>query len=57
MRIWSGNACEVLELTGAEVAAAVDRDDRLVRDLRQDAISLMDRDVRTLLRGPAGASQ
>ncbi len=47
---WSGNACEVLQLTTAEVQAAVDRDDRLVRDLQSDAIALQGRDIRTLLR-------
>jgi predicted nucleotidyltransferase len=47
---WSGNACEVLQLTRSEVKAAVDRDDRLVRDLKADAIPLQGRDIRTLLR-------
>jgi predicted nucleotidyltransferase len=50
VRIWSGNTCEVLELTAAELADAVARDDRLVRDLRQDAIALTGRDIRSLLR-------
>lgn len=47
---WSGNACEVLELSLAELQDAVRRDDRLVRDLRRDSIALSGRDVRTLLR-------
>lgn len=50
VRIWSGNTCEVLELTAAELGDAVARDDRLVRDLRQDAIALAGRDIRSLLR-------
>jgi predicted nucleotidyltransferase len=50
VRIWSGNTCEVLELTAAELADAVARDDRLVRELRQDAIALTGRDIRSLLR-------
>lgn len=47
---WSGNACEVLQLTVSEVEAAVKRDDRLVRDLQADAIALSGRDIRKLLR-------
>ena len=50
VRTWSGNACEVLELTETELTEAVTRDDRLVRDLRDDAIALHGRDIRTLLR-------
>lgn len=50
VRRWSGNSCEVLTLTLAELQAAVDRDDRLTRDLRNDAINLAGRDVRSLLR-------
>lgn len=47
---WSGNTCEILELSLTELQDAVGRDDRLVRDLRRDAIALAGRDVRTLLR-------
>jgi predicted nucleotidyltransferase len=50
VRMWSGNTCEVLELTGAELGDAVARDDHLVRDLRQDAIALSGRDIRAMLR-------
>lgn len=46
---WSGNACEVLELTSTELRDAVARDDRLVRNLRSDAIALSGRPVRDLL--------
>ena len=49
VRAWSGNTCEVLELTEAELGDAVTREDRLVRDLRQDAIALHGQDIRTLL--------
>lgn len=47
---WSGNTCEVLELSLAELEESVAREDRLVRDLRQDAITLAGRDVRALVR-------
>ena len=50
VRLWSGNTCEVLELTVAELADGLERDDLLVRDLRRDAIGLAGRDVRELLR-------
>ena len=47
---WSGNACEVLELSTEELAGAAARNDRLVHDLKADAITLGGRDVRSLLR-------
>lgn len=50
IRTWSGNGCEVLELTATELADAVARGDRLVRDLRQDAIVVAGQDIRPLLR-------
>lgn len=50
VRLWSGNPCEVLELTAAELADAVTREDRLVRDLRRDAIGLAGHDIRGMLR-------
>ncbi len=50
VRVWSGNTCEVLELTESELAESAAREDRLVRDLRDDAIALHGQDVRTLLR-------
>lgn len=46
---WSGNACEVLELTAAEVHDAATRDDRLVRDLRSDAVALAGVPIKDLL--------
>lgn len=46
---WSGNHCEVLELTEAELADARVRNDRLVSELRADAIALGGRDIRSLL--------
>jgi len=49
VQAWSGNACEVLELSRDDLAAAVARDDRLVRELRADAITLGGRDIRLLL--------
>lgn len=47
---WSGNQCEVLELTLDELEAAAVRKDRLASDLDADAINLFGPDVRTLLR-------
>jgi predicted nucleotidyltransferase len=46
---WSGNACEVLELTRAELRTAVARDDRLIAELSRDAINLTGADVRSLI--------
>jgi predicted nucleotidyltransferase len=47
---WSGNRCEVVEMEAAELGAAVERDDLLVRDLRDQAVILAGRDPRDLLR-------
>lgn len=51
--IWSGNSTEIVELSGAELGDAVTRDDRLIHDLRQDAIPLAGHDIRSLLRPSA----
>jgi predicted nucleotidyltransferase len=40
VRSWSGNPCEVTEMDPTELSAAVERDDRLVRDLRERAVAL-----------------
>ena len=50
IKVWSGNACEVLEVTRAELADAVERDDRLVHDLRGQAVLLAGKNPRALLR-------
>jgi predicted nucleotidyltransferase len=47
---WSGNRCDVIEMEAAELSAAVERDDLLVRDLREQAVLLAGRDPRDLLR-------
>jgi predicted nucleotidyltransferase len=47
---WSGNRCDVIEMEAAELSAAVERDDLLVRDLRDHAVILAGRDPRDLLR-------
>lgn len=47
---WTGNACEVLQLTTEELSGAVDRNDRLVRELRTDALDLHGIHIRKLLR-------
>ncbi|WP_394289206.1 nucleotidyltransferase domain-containing protein [Microbacterium sp.] len=46
---WSGNGCEVLDLDVEGLAAAEAREDRLVLDLRRDAITLVGPDIRSLL--------
>jgi predicted nucleotidyltransferase len=51
VRIWSGNPCEILEMDLSAVGAAVERDDRLVRDLREQAVVLAGEDAWALLRG------
>jgi predicted nucleotidyltransferase len=55
VQAWSGNGCELLELDGTELAAAVERDERLVRDLRDHAVVLTGPPPRRLLRTKAGA--
>jgi predicted nucleotidyltransferase len=47
---WSGNSCEVLELSRAELAEVVSRGERLVEDLRAEALTLSGTSPRTLLR-------
>jgi predicted nucleotidyltransferase len=53
VQAWSGNACEVLELSVAELRDAYVRQDRLALDLQRDAIALAGRDIRTLMRAKA----
>lgn len=53
---WSGNGCEALEVSRAELAEMVSRGERLVDDLRADALTLGGGSPRGLLRrGRAGA--
>ena len=40
VRRWSGNTCELLVLTVSELQAAMHRGDRLIDELRRDAIHL-----------------
>jgi len=47
---WTGNDCDVLELSGSELAAAVTRDGRLVANLRHGAVALVGAEPRALLR-------
>jgi predicted nucleotidyltransferase len=54
VQAWSGNPCEVLELTRAELADAVDRGDRLVRDLLDHGIPLTNTSRRLLRTRAAG---
>lgn len=49
VRLWSGNACEPLVLTETELQAAIQRDDRIVQELRRDAIHLVGARPSTLL--------
>jgi len=41
VQLWSGNRCEVLELTAEELATSAQRGDRLVEDLEEDAVPLV----------------
>jgi predicted nucleotidyltransferase len=50
IKTWSGNRCEVTEIEAAELRAAVDRDDGLIRDLREQALVLAGSDPQGLLR-------
>ena len=47
---WSGNSCEALELSTAELASMVSRGEPLVEHLRTDALTLSGASPRTLLR-------
>ena len=47
---WTGNACEILELSVTELNAASGRDDRLVTELRSDAVHVTGRTPRATLR-------
>lgn len=47
---WTGNDCEILELSSSELAAAVAREESLVADLRRDAVRLTGAQPRALLR-------
>ena len=49
VRLWSGNECEILELTVTELRNAAAHDDRLVQDLRTDAVDLAGEPARRLL--------
>lgn len=49
VRLWSGNSCEPLVLTETELQAAIRRDDRIVQELRRDAIHLVGARPSTLL--------
>lgn len=50
IKAWSGNQCEVIEMEAAELSAAVDRDDQLIRDLREHAVVVAGSDPGGLLR-------
>jgi predicted nucleotidyltransferase len=46
---WSGNACELLVMDFAELEAAAARDERLIRDLRAEAVVLPGNHPRSVL--------
>jgi predicted nucleotidyltransferase len=50
IKAWSGNRCELTEMEAAEFSAAVERDDLLIRNLREQAVALAGPDPRGLLR-------
>lgn len=54
VRLWSSNPCEPLVLTETELQAAVQCDDRIVHELRRDAIHLSGARPTTLLGRAAG---
>lgn len=49
VRTWSGNACELLEMDLDELEAAAASDERLVRDLRDQAVLLAGKHPRSVL--------
>jgi predicted nucleotidyltransferase len=51
IKAWTGNSCEVLEMDAVELEAAVERDDRLIRDLRDQAVVLAGDDARIACGG------
>ncbi len=54
VRRWSGNACEMLVLTESDLQVAVHRGDRLIDELRRDAIHLAGAQPHALLGRRAG---
>jgi predicted nucleotidyltransferase len=50
---WTGNGCEILELSSSELDAARSRDERLIAELRRDAVHLTGRTPRASLRQKA----
>jgi predicted nucleotidyltransferase len=50
IKTWSGNRCNLVEMGAAELRAAVERDDRLIRDLREQGVVLTGHDPGDLLR-------
>lgn len=50
VRKWTGNTCEILEYSRSEMASLVASGDGLVDNLRNDAISIVGTEMRTLLR-------
>ena len=54
VRKWSGNACELLALTETEIRDAVQGEDRLIDELRRDAIHLAGAQPSALLSRRAG---
>ncbi len=57
VRAWSGNNCEVLEYSEKEFAALVARGERLITELRRDAIRIAGDTVAARTRSIAGAQQ
>lgn len=55
VRAWSGNACEVLELSRAELDGALRDRQRLIAELRRDAVPLGGALPSSLLRQPRNA--
>jgi hypothetical protein len=49
---WSGNDCRILELSDSEIIDWTARDERLIRDLRVDAVALWGAHPTALLKAP-----
>ena len=52
--LWSGNACQVVEYSAQEIRDLIDRGERLVSELRRDAVPVAGRSPQRTLTRKAG---
>jgi predicted nucleotidyltransferase len=45
VRCWSGNPCSLVQASPEQVQAMIEREEPIVTNLREDAVSLLDRDI------------